>query len=303
MNSMTSSTQTQLSSKRLYRAARIVLPIVSLIINLVIALLVVQAIATGSPLPVWAIFIIVGLIAGVVGLAVVFATYKAVNRVFGEEGYRPAGRLRGQVVTEAKSFDTGSAVSLRAEIDMAGGVLHIGDGTSQAMDATFTYDDGEWQPPQATYAVDANGRGELVVKSKGGPRHGAVVTRNEWDVRLSDRLPTDLNVRFGAGQADLKLGGLALTAFRITSGVGAMSLDLNGAWSRSVSGHVQGGIGNVTIRLPQDIGVRVETAVFGRVQAANLKRDGDAYVNAAYGRSPVTLDLRVESGMGQIVLE
>jgi hypothetical protein len=303
MNSMTSSTETQLSSKRLYRAARIVLPIVSLIINLIVAVLIIQAIATGSPLPIWVIFIIVGLIAGVVGLAVVFATYKAVNRAFGKEGYRPAGRIRGQVVTEAKSFEAGGASSLRAEIDMAGGVLYIGDGSSQAMDATFTYDDGEWQPPQATYAVDANGRGELRVKSKGGPRHGTLGTRNEWDVRLSDRLPTDLNVRFGAGQADLKLGGLPLTAFKVTSGVGAMSLDLSGAWSRNVSGHVQGGIGRVAIRLPQDIGVRVEAAVIGSVQSGDLMRNGEAYVNATYGQSPVTLDLRVESGMGQIVLE
>jgi predicted membrane protein len=303
MNNVTSSTETRLGSGRLYRTARIVLPIVSLIINLTIALLIVQAIATGSPLPIWVIFITVGLIAGVVGLAVAFATYKAVNRVFGEEGYRAAGRIRGQVVTEAKSIEAGEATSLRAEIDMAGGVLHIGDGSARAMDATLTYDDGEWQPPQAIYAVDANGRGELIVKSKGGPRHSALVTRNEWDVRLNDRLPTDLNVRFGAGQADLKLGGLSLTALKVTSGVGAMSIDLSGAWSRSVSGHVQGGIGDVTIRLPQDIGVRVETAVFGKVQAGALTWNGDAYVNAAYGQSPVTLDLRVESGMGQIVLE
>jgi hypothetical protein len=264
---------------------------------------IVQAIATGSPLPIWAIVVIVGLIAGVVGLAVAFATYKTVNRTFGEEGTRPAGRLKGQVVTEAKSFEAGGASSLRVEIDMAGRVLQIGAGSSRAMDATFTYDDGEWQPPQATYAVDANGRGELSVKSRGGPRHGMVVTRNEWTVRLSDQLPTDLNVRFGAGQADLKLGGLALTSFRVTSGVGAMSLDLSGEWSRSVRGHVQGGIGNVTLHLPQNAGVRIETAVIGSVQSGDLTWNGEAYVNAAYGQSPITLDLRVESGMGQIILE
>jgi hypothetical protein len=300
---MTSSIESKPGSKRLYRTARMVLPIVSLIVNLIVAVLIIQAIATGSPLPIWVIVAIVGLIAGLVGLAVVFATYKAVNRVFGEEGYRPASKIRGQVVTEMKSIEAGGASSLRAEIDMAGGVLHIGDGSSQAMDATFTYDDGEWQPPQATYAVDANGRGELSIKSKGGPRYGTVIARNEWNVRLSDQLPTDLNVRFGAGQADLKLGGLNLTSFHVTSGVGAMSLDLSGEWSRSVSGQVQGGIGRVAIRLPQDIGVRVETAVIGKVEVGALTWNGEAYVNAAYGQSPVTLDLRVESGMGQIILE
>jgi hypothetical protein len=39
------------------------------------------------------------------------------------------------------------------------------------------------------------------------------------------------------------------------------------------------------------------------VQAGALTYNGDACVNAAYGQSPVALDLRVESGMGQIILE
>jgi len=239
----------------------------------------------------------------VVGLAVVFATYKAVNRFFGEEGYRPAGKVKGQVITESKSFEHGNASSLRAEINMAGGSLEIGGGSSQAMDATFTYDDGEWQAPQAIYVVDENGCGELIVKSEGGPKHGMMIARNDWRLQLNDKLPLDLDVRFGAGQADVKLDALKLTAFKVTSGVGALMLDLNGEWTQSARGHVQGGIGSVRIRLPQSVGVRVETTVIGKVQARNLMRDGDAYVNAVYGQSPVTLDLRVESGMGQIILE
>jgi hypothetical protein len=34
----------------------------------------------------------------------------------------------------------------------------------------------------------------------------------------------------------------------------------------------------------------------------HLVRSGEAYVNAAYGKSPVTLDIRV-SGMGKLTLE
>ena len=55
--------------------------------------------------------------------------------------------------------------------------------------------------------------------------------------------------------------------------------------------------------MPQSVGVRVQAAVIGSIRAGGLQWSGEAYVNAAYGPSPVTLDISVESGMGQINLE
>jgi hypothetical protein len=54
-------------------------------------------------------------------------------------------------------------------------------------------------------------KGELVVKqgsAEGGGLSGGA--RNEWDVSLNDKLPTDLVVQLGAGESDLDLDSLTL---------------------------------------------------------------------------------------------
>jgi len=61
---------------------------------------------------------------------------------------------------------------------------------------------------------------------------------------------------------------------------------------------------NITVRLPKDVGVRVEV---GRrpdyINAPGLTKDGNVYTNAAYGVSDVTLQIKMEVGVGQINLE
>ena len=41
----------------------------------------------------------------------------------------------------------------------------------------------------------------------------------------------------------------------------------------------------------------------GKINAEGLERVGDAYVNAAYGESDVTLNVDVQAGVGEINLE
>ena len=50
--------------------------------------------------------------------------------------------------------------------------------------------------------------------------------------------------------------------------------------------------------------MRVDVAGgLGEVQAEGLSRDGDAYVNDAYGKSEATLNVDIEGGVGLIRLE
>ena len=41
----------------------------------------------------------------------------------------------------------------------------------------------------------------------------------------------------------------------------------------------------------------------GAIHADGFQKQGDAYVNDQYGRSPVTLQIEVEGGVGEINLE
>jgi predicted membrane protein len=106
----------------------------------------------------------------------------------------------------------------------------------------------------------------------------------------------------GAGQSDLRVDGLNLTNLEVNMGAGELHLDLTEQKS-NLRADIEGGVGSATIRLPRDVGVRVEASGgLGSINAHGLQRDGDAYVNAAYGKTPASIDLTIEGGVGEINL-
>ena len=172
---------------------------------------------------------------------------------------------------------------------------------SNLAEATFTYNIVSWQPT-VDYTVN-QGVGNLVIAQ---PKTTAVLPQNiryEWDVKLNPAIPLDLKLDMGAGQAVLDLRGLTLNTVDIGAGAGELQMDLSGPWTQSVAINIEGGVGKVTLRLPSAVGVRVvaETGL-GRVNANGLRKEGDAYVNAAYATSAVALTITVKTGVGEVNL-
>ena len=79
---------------------------------------------------------------------------------------------------------------------------------------------------------------------------------------------------------------------------------MNGDWTRDLDVGIDAGAADVSVRLPKDIGVRVEVDRGpATIEAADLVQDGDVYTNAAYGVSNVTLHVNISAGIGRINLE
>ena len=78
----------------------------------------------------------------------------------------------------------------------------------------------------------------------------------------------DLEVNLGAGTSEINLSRIDLTSLRI-----------------------KGGLGETTLHLPQDMGVRVDVNTgLGTVNASGLEQNGSTYTNAAFGESaPIPL--------------
>ena len=114
----------------------------------------------------------------------------------------------------------------------------------------------------------------------------------------------DLQVKIGAGEAHLDLVGIRLSRLRVEGGVGKLELDLRGEWKQSLDAFVKTGIGDAVLRLPKNVGVHIQSTVgFGSIHPNGLSRDGDDYINEQYGKSPVTLNIIIEGGIGKISLE
>jgi predicted membrane protein len=82
-----------------------------------------------------------------------------------------------------------------------------------------------------------------------------------------------------------------------------MQLDLTGARKTNLDAEIQGGVGEATIYLPKDVGVKVHASGgIGAVNTDGMTKDDDDYVNAAYGKTPATITLDIQGGIGAINL-
>jgi hypothetical protein len=187
------------------------------------------------------------------------------------------------------------------EIEMPAGELSVGSGAKELLEADFSYRSSSSRP-QVEYNVNA-GEGRLTIRQPGSV-HGGGGGHNTWDLHLSNKVPLELKVDQGAGRARLTLGGLLLSRLDVEIGAGETIVDLSGDWKDDLTANIEGGVGRATVRLPSDVGVRASAhGGIGAIHVHGLKKDGDAYVNEAYGKSPITVKVQVEGGVGEINLE
>jgi hypothetical protein len=109
------------------------------------------------------------------------------------------------------------------------------------------------------------------------------------------------------GAASLEIAGVGNASPQdmiVQGGVGEITLDLTGDWDNSADIEVTAGVGRLKLRLPDDVGVRVEVkGGLSNVEASGLRRSGGAYVNDAYGEAEIELSIEVTTGIGQVDLE
>ena len=204
--------------------------------------------------------------------------------------------------TESQTVDMDTATSARVQIEFQVGDLKIENGANSLMDASFRYNMDNLQP-QVKYSENGE-QGELVINQQALeriPLGGQLI--NEWSIQLANDVPIDLSILTGAGNADLDLGALDLTNLDIKTGAGVTNVDLNGTWQHDLDVSIEGGVGELTVNLPAAMGVRVnkETALVN-VSADGLVVDGNGYVNRAYGTAPYALTLKLQAGVGSVVL-
>jgi N-terminal domain of toast_rack, DUF2154/LiaI-LiaF-like transmembrane region len=210
-----------------------------------------------------------------------------------------------QALHQHLRIDYGNAQTATVNIEMPEGGLNISGGASELLEGDADYNQS-LGAPKFSYSVDGS-EGQLVINQESGshthfaPGFGG--EKNDWDFHLGDKIPLQLKIAIGAGHGNLRLGDLPLTKLDLQVGAGSVVADLRGNWKNNLDAHIQGGVGSATIRLPKNVGVEVSAhSGLGSIDAHGMQKDGDNYVNQAYGKSPVTLELHVDGGVGSVDL-
>jgi hypothetical protein len=208
----------------------------------------------------------------------------------------------GEIMHESQAIALGGIESVTVNLKMGAGELTILGGADSLVDADFTYNVPDWKPT-LDYVVDGK-QGILRVEQPKAENIGLDTYRYEWYLRFNEGVTlTSLKVELGAGKSQIDLSRLSLTEFDLQMGVGDVEIDFTGERSSDINAIIRGGVGQLTVLLPRDVGVLVEASGgLVNITTDGLQTQGESYVNNAYGETETIIILNIEGGIGEIDL-
>jgi hypothetical protein len=112
---------------------------------------------------------------------------------------------------------------------------------------------------------------------------------------------------FGAGAAELAVVGLGNSrceSITFDGGMGKVTLDFGGAWTAGSRARIRMAVGDLTLRLPRQVGIRLTTDKFlSSLDPAGLVRQGNSYVSPGYAAAPQHLDIELSTTIGGVKVE
>jgi hypothetical protein len=112
---------------------------------------------------------------------------------------------------------------------------------------------------------------------------------------------------FSAGAAEVSILGLGNSRcdeIEFEGGVGSVTLDFGGTWTSSARVAVNMAMGELTLRLPRQVGIRLAIDKFlSSFEPAGLVRRADEFVSENYDRAARRLDLEITTAVGGVGVE
>ncbi|MGI8314336.1 toast rack family protein [Halobacillus mangrovi] len=209
----------------------------------------------------------------------------------------------GDTKSEKEVVERDKANSLSVDIELGVGQLNVSKGAENWFEGEFNYDHTKLKP-----VVDYNfngSQGDLHISQERKKFNFGFGKENHtrWDLLLNEDIPTELDVDTGVSDSELNLSGMRLEDLDINTGVGDVTIDLSGAWDESFNVSIDSGVGNTTIYIPKEVGVKLSADKgVGDINVKDLIVKGDhTYVNEAYEKgAEVVIEIDADLGVGDI---
>ena len=128
---------------------------------------------------------------------------------------------------------------------------------------------------------------------------------SESRVQVSERNPVRMErATFEVGAADFEAHGLAnLNAdeLELNAGVGSVTLDFSGGLQGDMDVHVNMGLGSLDLRLPRNVGVRIEKDSFlASLDTNGMVKRGDAWYTSNWDDADQRIRIDVSTAFGSV---
>jgi hypothetical protein len=126
--------------------------------------------------------------------------------------------------------------------------------------------------------------------------------RLEWDARLNETVPLDVDIETGASDSRLDLSGLRVEKLRLSSGASSVEVTMPSAVGHTEA-RIESGAASLTIRVPAGVAARIEMEsglASASVDAARFPKVGKIYQSSDFDTAASRLDLHVEAGVASV---
>lgn len=238
---------------------------------------------------------------------------------------------------------------LDVQIRYGAGELRVEPATGPMLyELEMRYDERRWTP---LTEYDPERRSlRLGLESRGRARNINGDGGSHARFALTREVPLDLDLEFGAGEADLELGGISLRRLQVSTGasatsirfgapnpvraerveiqagaaaltvtglgntrartidfkggVGSTTLDFTGAWDGDSRASVQMGLGEIRLRLPRGIGVRLNKSSFlTSFDSQGLIKQGSSFYSRDWETAQHRITIDLDAAIGSVAVE
>lgn len=225
--------------------------------------------------------------------------------------------------------NTDLAEEVDINIDLGVGQVFVTSGTNHLLEGDFIFDAETGRPEVDYHENDSLG----VLNISQAPRNkilnigfNTTANHDEWNIKLNEHIPMNLQLKTGVGESELNLSELNLTKLdietgvgetridlkgewhssfdmKIQTGVGETVIDLNGAWHDHFDLEIKTGVGDTTVIIPRDLGVKLQVSKgIGSLSVDGFYKNGNEYVNAAYETADETMNINLRMGIGEVTI-
>ncbi len=115
-------------------------------------------------------------------------------------------------------------------------------------------------------------------------------------------------MKIEAGVGELELHGLGNSNCQLLlfeGGLGEFLLDFSGDWQRDARAEIEMGLGDLTVRLPRDLGVKlmVDKSFMTSLSIDSFEKNGNEYISPNYEKARYHLTLTIEAGIGDVTIK
>ena len=211
--------------------------------------------------------------------------------------------------------------SLKANIEIPTGLFRISSTPGVLADARFRYREDQREPKVDFEVIEERGILDIRLPKL---EENLKNEKNVTSIKLQKDISTQLHVAFGAGKAEFELADLLihrasfemgagefeiklppnLEKLDFDAGVGSARVDLTGSRKVDLDAEFNCGIGELTVYLPADIGIKARVSgAIGGVTARGFTKKSGTYTNKKWDETNVKMTITINGGIGEVKLK